>query len=126
MNGGRHSLFGIWTDKNQNIYVASYSGRVVKQINKTGQIKNWVYSEVPWAPTGGVFDEDGNLWLLECSATNAVRVRKVFKDDFGKPGKTLQQNRLPIFLTTGFLILIGAIAWFLKKARRSSNGVAQI
>ncbi|MFN2438676.1 MAG: hypothetical protein ABR503_05715 [Chitinophagaceae bacterium] len=102
MNGGRHSLFGIWTDKNHNIYVASYSGRVVKQINKTGQIKNWVYSEVPWGPTGGVFDEDGNLWLLESSVTNTVRVRKVLKENFGKRGKTLQQNRLPIFLTIGF------------------------
>jgi len=91
INGGRHSLFGIWTDKNDNIYIASYSGGVVKQISQTGKVKNLVYSTSLWAPTGGLFDEDGNLWLLEASVTNSIRVRKILEQDFGLQKIIIQQ-----------------------------------
>ncbi len=37
---GRHSLFGIWADKNNNVYIANYSGQVVKRIDESGKITN--------------------------------------------------------------------------------------
>lgn len=127
MNGGRHSLFGIWTDKKDNIYVANYSGSVVKKINQTGEIKNLVYSTSPWSPTGGLFDENGNLWVLEASVTNAVRVRKILKADIGLQKKSLSNNNvLPVLLSIGFLLFIGIIVWFIKSVKRFTNGVAQI
>ncbi len=127
MNGDRHSLFGIWTDKNENIYLASYSGRVVKQISQTGEIKDMVYSTLPWSPTGGLFDKDGNLWVLEASVTNAVRVRKVSKKDIGLQKTSLYNaNIFPIILSLGFLILLGGIAWFIKSLKHFTNGVPQI
>jgi hypothetical protein len=30
-----------------------------------------------WTPTGGAFAANGDLWLLEASVTNDVRVRRV-------------------------------------------------
>ena len=33
-----------------------------------------------WPPSGGMFDRDGALWLLEYSSTNAVRVRRIARD----------------------------------------------
>ena len=75
--GKNHMLFGIWTDQAGDIYVANFGGQVVKRIGGNGTIKNVVHSQTPWAPTGGLFDKEGNLWLLEVSNTNEVRVRKV-------------------------------------------------
>jgi hypothetical protein len=31
----------------------------------------------PWAPTGGAFAPNGDLYLLESSPTNAVRMRRI-------------------------------------------------
>lgn len=106
--GGRHSLFGIWTDKNDNTYIANYSGRVVKQISQTGEMKNLVFSNFPWGPTGGLFDENGNLWVLEASLTNAVRVRKILKKDIVLQKKPfLNNNIFPILFSIGFIIAWG-------------------
>ena len=127
LNSGRHSLFGIWTDKNNNIYIASYSGRVVKQISQTGEVKDLVYSIIPWGPTGGLFDEKGNLWVLEASVTNTVRVRKVLKENFGLQKKSLYNNNFfPVLLTIGFLLLLGGMAWFIKSVKSFTNGAHQI
>jgi len=73
----KHNVYGIWTDKTENIYVAIMSQKKVKRINKDGNIDVVTYSTGGWSPTGGVFDKDGNLWLLENSGTNNVRVRKI-------------------------------------------------
>ena len=34
-------------------------------------------SAVPWSPTGGTFAPNGDLWLLEATVTNQVRVRRI-------------------------------------------------
>jgi hypothetical protein len=34
----------------------------------------------PWSPSGGFVDRAGNVWLLEFSLTNAVRVRRLKPD----------------------------------------------
>lgn len=127
MNGGRHSLFGIWTDTHNNIYLASYSGRVVKQISQTGEIKNLVYSTIPWGPTGGLFDKNGNLWVLEASVTNKVRVRKILKEDIVLQKKPLSNKIIfPLLVTAGVLLIAGGIAWFMKSVKRFTKGAPQI
>jgi hypothetical protein len=75
--GDRHALFGIWTDRAGNAYVADYAEREVHRIDLYGRVSIVAESTLPWGPTGGVFDRGGNLWLLEYSLTNQVRVRKV-------------------------------------------------
>jgi hypothetical protein len=119
--GRAHALFGIWTDKANNIYVANYSGQVVKRIRSNGPIENAVYSQAPWSPTGGVFDEKGNLWLLETSYTNEVRVRKVPSSAIGekKPASVVVSNYLmPILAALALVTLLFLLVrWGIKILR---------
>lgn len=75
--GDRHALFGLWTDRAGNLYIADYAEREVHRIDRRGKVSVAAESSFPWGPTGGVFDSRGNLWLLEYSLTNQVRVRRV-------------------------------------------------
>lgn len=107
--GRNHMMFGIWTDRQDNVYVANYSGKVVKRIKPNGKIENALYSQAPWAPTGGVFDDEGNLWILECSATNEVRVRKVLPSELGaqQHGSVMLYNYWPpILIGLGLLVMV--------------------
>lgn len=117
---GKHSLLGIWTDKEDNVYVANFSGQVVKRITQTGSVKNFVYSTTPWAPTGGTFDSAGNLWLLEYSLTNEARVRKIVPSAFNKGNITpviINNYILPVsavgIIVLALLFLVRIL--FLKK-----------
>ncbi len=78
--GTRHRLMGLWTDRAGNVYVADNAGRAVKRVARDGRVSVVVRSHVPWSPTGGVFDRDGNLWLLEYGDITRVRVRKIARD----------------------------------------------
>ena len=119
----RHDLMGIWTDKEDNIFVANYSGQVVKKISNDGMVSKVAFSIAPWSPTGGVFDDEGNLWLLEYSVANQARVRKIPASELGKDGnvalRQFKNNILPPMLITGVagitLLLIFIAARTLKK-----------
>jgi len=74
--GTRHRLMGLWLDRAGNVYVADYAGGNVKRVDGNGRVTVVARSTYPWAPTGGTFDRNGSLWLLEY-AINDVRVRKV-------------------------------------------------
>lgn len=75
-----HSVFGIWDDKDGNIYTAIYTGRVVKKFTPDGKIEIVAHTTLPWSPSGGLIDSEGNLWILENSVTNEVRVERIAKD----------------------------------------------
>ena len=108
ITSSRHDLMGIWTDKEENIYVANFGGQVVKKIGVDGTVTKIAFSTAPWSPTGGVFDAQGNLWLLEYSTTNEARVRKIPVDEIGNQNSTalmqFKNNILPPVLLIGFLI----------------------
>ncbi|MGI8582088.1 MAG: hypothetical protein ACR2KX_07825 [Chitinophagaceae bacterium] len=121
MYSGKHSLMGIWTDGAENVYVANLSGQVVKRISQTGKVENFAYSTTPWSPTGGVLDNDGNLWLLETSLTNDARVRKIIPSKFIK-GKTtpmiISNYILPVSIITIIVLAIIAIIRFLLRKKK--------
>ncbi len=121
---GRHSMFGIWADKSNNVYIANYSGQVVKRIAESGKTTNFVYSITPWSPTGGLFDKEGNLWLLECSITNEQRVRKISPSEFeqAKPDSIILGNYLvPIFICLAVVVgIFFAIKWMVQKKAPAS------
>ncbi len=94
----RHSLYGLWTDDAENVYVAVYSGQKIKKIATDGTVSTIYQSKLNWSPTNGLFDNQGNLWVLETSLTNAVRVQKIEK------GK-IRKSEIPINLIVPFLIL---------------------
>jgi hypothetical protein len=81
----RHSVMGIWTDTSGNVFAAVARDRTVKKISLDGKVSDLVYSLKPWYPSGGLFDKKGNLWLLEYSVTNDVRVRLVDKTELSNP-----------------------------------------
>lgn len=72
----RHLLFGIWTDRGGNVYVADFAQARVLRVTQAGKVTAVATSSWPWSPTGGVFAPNGDLWLLEASITNQVRVRR--------------------------------------------------
>jgi len=74
-----HYLSGVTAHKD-NVYVADYSGRQVKKITPDGKVSVAAETSLPWSPTGTLVATNGDFWLLECSATNAVRVEKISMD----------------------------------------------
>jgi hypothetical protein len=75
-------VMGLWTDPARNVYVAVYGRREVKRVSPRGGVEVVARSRFPWAPTGGLIAPDGDLWLLESTFANAVRVRRI--ESFGK------------------------------------------
>jgi len=119
----RHNVFGIWTDKSDDIYIAIQSDKKVIRITPQGKIQVVAYSISPWSPTGGLFDNEGNLWLLEYSQTNEARARKISTEELqARPQKTkpvLMNHVLPYSIATGVLVLIGlGVNKMIKKKRK--------
>jgi hypothetical protein len=71
---------GLWSDRAGNVYVAVAGERLALRVDANGGITVVARSPVPWAPSGGMIDRDGNLWLLEYDSANAVRVRRTGQD----------------------------------------------
>lgn len=69
-------IAGLWIHMDR-IYVADYTARQVKQVGPDGRFRVVARSDPPWSPVSGVFDNQGNLWLLENNIDNTVRVRKI-------------------------------------------------
>ena len=78
--GDHHYLMGIWTDDQQGVYVAVFGGQQVKRIAPDGQVETIFRSESAWSPCGGLVAPDGSLWILEFSADNQTRVRRIALD----------------------------------------------
>lgn len=76
----RHALMGLWTDPAGNVYVAGHLDREVKRVDQHGRVTVAARSAPGWGPTGGLVAADGALWILECSVTNAVQVRRLGAD----------------------------------------------
>jgi len=82
--GDQHRLMGLWLDQDENVYVAVYSGRLVKKVNRDGKVTVVARSNLPWSPTGGLVASNGDLYLLEYSMNNAARVRQIRRDGIEK------------------------------------------
>jgi hypothetical protein len=76
----RNYHMGLWTDKDGSVYVAVARERLVLRVGADGKAEVVARSREPWSPSGGMFDSDGNLWLLEYDAANAVRARRTGRD----------------------------------------------
>jgi hypothetical protein len=72
-----NAVMGIWSDKHNNIYTAISSAGVVKRFGLDGREETVFQSSLPWAPSGGLVDSQGRLWILEFDLRNAVRAQCV-------------------------------------------------
>lgn len=75
-----HRVMGVWTDLAGNVYAAVYGSREVARVSPDGGEQIVARSRLPWSPTGGLVAANGDLWILECSYTNSVRVRRIGRD----------------------------------------------
>jgi len=76
----RHHIFGMWTDKEKNLYVAVHGAGHVLKIHPEGEKTIIFKSGTFWSPVGGTITDDGTLWIMEFSVRNRTRVRKVNPD----------------------------------------------
>lgn len=73
-SGNNIMIWGVWQDNAKNIYAAVFSDQTVKRIDAAGNMTDIYKSKGNWAPLHGVYDSDNNLWVLESSDKNDVRV----------------------------------------------------
>jgi len=77
---GAHYQMGLWLEPSGAVDVAVAGERLVMQVPQNGKAHVTQRSPWPWSPSGGLVDPAGNVWLLEYSPTNAVRVRRINRD----------------------------------------------
>jgi hypothetical protein len=111
----RHSLFGIWSDKNQNLYVADHTAGTVKKITPSGKVTTFLRTTAPWSPVSGVFDDEGHLWLMEYSVANEVRVRRItdHRPPLTGEGQAVTNKREQKFFLPALpvMVILIAIIW---------------
>ena len=76
----RHYIFGLWTNKNGDLYAAVYGSGKVKKIVNNGEVSTVYESPVGWSPCGGFIAADGTMWILEFSIRNNTRVKRIRQD----------------------------------------------
>ncbi len=102
-SGTSISIWGVWQDDANNIYVAVFSDQIVKKIDTEGNLKNVYTSKGEWAPLHGLFDNNNRLWVLESSDKNEMRVTLVEAIP-AKAGNN--SNLLTYMIVTGFISCI--------------------
>lgn len=76
----QHRVMGLWTGGGGNVYAAVYGSREVVKVSRDGRAQVVATSRLPWSPTGVLVAPNGDLWIVECSYTNAIRVRRIARD----------------------------------------------
>ena len=75
-----HAVMGLWLDSGKNVFAAVYGSGQVKRISPTGAVSVVSESPLPWGPTGGMVSPAGDLWILETSILNEVRLKRIFRN----------------------------------------------
>ncbi len=73
----RHYQMGQWLDTKGNVYVAVAAEQLVLKIASNGSKMVVARSSRDWSPSGGMIAHNGDLWVLEYSTTNEMRVRRI-------------------------------------------------
>lgn len=68
------TVWGLWQDKERNVYVAAFSDQLIKKIAADGTVTDHYRSTGKWAPIQGVADNKGRMWVLESSDKHEFRV----------------------------------------------------
>ncbi len=75
-----HSGAGLSTDREGNVYIAVPERHSVLRVGPDRKLSVIDTSASSWNPSGVLNTGGGELWILEYSATNEVRVRHVQRD----------------------------------------------
>ena len=106
--GRNYTSYGIWTDTEENIYLAMIDSKKVIRIGADGKPATILGTNSLWMICSGLFDDNGNLWVLENSPTNDVRARKISKQELA--GGNIVKDSTPkthvlITIITGIAIM---------------------
>lgn len=117
-SGKNKTVWGVWQDDSNNAYVAVFSDQTVRKINTKGVVSDYYKSKGNWAPTHGVFDDKGNLWLLESSDQNEIRVIEANTSVLIN-----QQKKWTLFPLLLIVVGIGVTIWvyLYNKAKKLSR-----
>jgi hypothetical protein len=111
------TVWGVWQDRDKNIYAAAFSDQAVKRIDANGKMTVVYQSTGKWTPLHGVFDNEGHLWVLEGSDKNEVRVTKVEKKKPEAGGKS-DTNSLVYFIPGGVVVAGLTAYWWRSRSKR--------
>jgi len=75
-----HAIMGLWMGPNGWVYAAVPSDGAVKRVHPDGRVEIAARSSFGWKPSGGLVAPNGELWILEYSTINALRVRCIRTD----------------------------------------------
>lgn len=76
----QNAVMGVWGDRDGNLYAAVSNDRTVKKFSRDGKEEVSLKTAMPWAPSGGMVDSQGRLWVLEYNLVNDVRVERIDQD----------------------------------------------
>lgn len=76
----QNAVMGVWGDKDGNLYAAVSDQGMVKRFSREGKEEVAFKTNMPWAPSGGMVDAQGRLWVLEYNLNNDVRVERLDAD----------------------------------------------
>lgn len=73
----QNAVMGVWGDRFGNLYAAVSDQGMVKRFSREGKEEVAFKTNLPWAPSGGMVDSQGRLWVLEYNLKNEVRVERL-------------------------------------------------
>lgn len=122
MMGRNYDSYGIWTDAADNVYLAMIDSKKVIRIGKDGKAETVINTNSTWTICSGLFDNNGDLWVLENSMINEVRARKIAQAELAS-GKTasvsaIQPHLLITIFTAAAVILLSFVAKMILTKRK--------
>jgi len=112
MMGRNYDSYGIWTDAAGNVYLAMIDSKKVIRIGADGNTQTILTSNSLWTICSGIFDNNGNMWVLENSVSNEVRARKITKEQLAGNKTSGNFTTKPhLFIT--FFTIAGIVLLFL-------------
>jgi hypothetical protein len=104
MMGRNYDSYGIWTDAADNVYLAMIDSKKIIRIGTDRKPQTILTSNSLWTVCSGIFDNNGNMWVLENSVSNEVRARKISKEDMAGNKTVSRFTIYPHLLITLFTI----------------------
>lgn len=115
MMGRNYDSYGIWTDDADNVYLAMIDSKKVVRISSDGKPETIISSNSLWTICSGLFDKAGNIWVLENSASNEVRVRKIDQQRLAFGNITKDKLAQPHLLITIFTLAAIAMLFLITR-----------
>ena len=129
MMGRNYDSYGIWTDAADNVYLAMIDSKKVIRIGKHGKAETVINTNSTWTICNGLFDNNGDLWVLENSVINEVRAKKIPKAELASDKiasvSAIQPHLLiTIFTGAAVVLLFFVVKMILTKRKQRLLNVA--